>query len=427
LFWLALGGLVLSGIAATGARILHEFSRPLLEEYCQRRKRLSRFGEILDHHDRVALGAECLEIIGTCFLILAGGLWMGNFGTAGLPIAWTKLLGGIAVGTFLLLVVTTWIPWAMARLWSAPFLFHTWLVWRFVALLLWPLTIGVTVVDVLMRRLAGRHEEEHDEEEAFEDEIRTIVSAGHHEGLLEADARDMIEGVIQLGDADVSQIMTPRSEVDAINATLNLREVLDFVIEVGRTRIPVYDKTLDNIIGVLFVKDLLPELCKPLEKRRRSVREIVRKPWFVTETKMVDELLREFLRTRSHLAIVLDEYQSVAGVVTIEDCLEEIVGEIVDEWDEEVEDEITIIDDKTAEALGRTQLEELNERLALDLPDPDDYDTIAGLVMERFGYIPKVGEQVVTGNVRITVLEVTRRRIEKVRLEVLQEIPRQTV
>ena len=248
------------------------------------------------------------------------------------------------------------------------------------------------------------------------------VTAGEREGLLEPDAREMIEGVIELGDADVADIMTPLSQMDALNVELSWPEVLALVIEAGRTRLPVYERTLDNIIGVLFVKDLLPELAKAHESQRRSLREILREPWFVPKTRPVDDMLQDFLKkTRSHLAIVLDEYDSVAGVVTIEDVLEEIVGEIVDESDKEPVNDITRVDEFTADVLGTAHIDRLNEELGLDLAESDDFDTIAGMIVNRLGHIPKSGESIQHGNVQIDVLQASKRRVERVRVGVVED------
>jgi len=151
---------------------------------------------------------------------------------------------------------------------------------------------------------------------------------------------------------------------------------------------------------------------------RKTLRDLLRKPWFVPTTKPLDELLQEFLQTRNHLAVVVDEYTSVAGVVTIEDVLEEIVGEIVDESDYDEIEELQFLDAHTAEVVGSIHLNVINDRLGLDLVEPDDYDTLAGLVIARLGHIPKAGETVELDRARVTVLEATRRRIERLRVEI---------
>ncbi len=418
LLWLALFGMVITGLAATGTKVLYEFSRHDLELYCRRRNLRSLFDEILDRHEDFAIAAETLQVVGSVVLVLCVGQWFFPAGA----LADARYLAVVAgASVVILLVLTVWIPWAIVHVWSAPFLFHTWRFWTAVAWILWPLTLGVKLMDVIVHRLAGHHETEEDEEEAFEDEIRTIVTAGLRDGLLEADAREMIEGVMELGDVDVSEIMTPRSEIDALNVELGWPEVLKFVTEVGRTRLPVYEGSLDHVIGILFVKDLLAELAKDSTAPRASLRDLLRKPWFVPESKAVDDLLREFRRTRSHMAIVVDEYRAVAGVITIEDALEEIVGEIADESDTEEELELIRVDEKTLEVDGRVHLDELNEQYGLMLPDPEEFDTIAGFVVNVLGRIPKEGEVIYQDGVRCTVLKATDRRVERVRLELLEE------
>ncbi len=190
------------------------------------------------------------------------------------------------------------------------------------------------------------------DEESIEEEIRTIVSEGHREGLLEEEAREMIEGVIELGDAAVSHIMTPRTEIHMVQINTPWEEVVESVIESGHTRTPVYDKNRDDIAGILYSKDLLPELAKSGEPVR-TLTELLRKPLFVPETKPVDDLLKLFQKTRTHIAVVLDEYGGVSGLVTIEDVLEEIVGEIDDEYDQQSEIAIRKVGDDICEALGR--------------------------------------------------------------------------
>jgi CBS domain containing-hemolysin-like protein len=232
----------------------------------------------------------------------------------------------------------------------------------------------------------------------------------------------MIEGVIDLGDAYVSQIMTPRTDMHMIHVEAPWDQMLSEVIESGHTRIPVYDRTRDDIVGMLYSKDLLPELATGDPHSRTPLREIVRKPLFVPETKAVDDLLAMFQQLRTHIAVVLDEYGGVSGLVTIEDVLEEIVGEIDDEYDPESVAEIDVVDDDTCEALGRAHIDEINAAMNLELPEDGDYDTIGGLVFSELGRVPQAGESVVwQEKVRISVLEATRRRIDRVRIERLQK------
>jgi CBS domain containing-hemolysin-like protein len=184
-------------------------------------------------------------------------------------------------------------------------------------------------------------------------------------------------------------------------------DVLAYVIECGRTRLPVYRQNLDDIVGVLYVKDLLPELAKPPDVPRRRLGQLVRDPWFLPSTIPLDDLLQDFRKNREHLAIVVDEYAAVEGVVTIEDVLEEIVGEIVDESDKEENEAIRHLYNSKWEALGSVHMDTINERLGLNLPESDDYETIGGYVISRLGHIPKKGEVVEHDNVRIVVPSVS--------------------
>ena len=420
-WWLIVVGWFVTALGALGTHVLRDFSRHQLETYCRRRGKPDRFKRFLAGHDQAALAAENLQVVGS-ILLVAGWILSGLIPLA-LKGGWESLSWSgrdsveLLLFVMLLLATLIWIPRAVVRVWSAPLIYHGWFVWRFIERLLWPLTAGVYVVDTVINRLAGKEDDQEDEEEAFEDEIRTIVSAGLKEGLLEEDAREMIEGVIELGDADVLDIMTPRSEIDALDASLSWPDVLRFVVDVGRTRIPVFEDKLDNIIGILYVKDLFPELNKHPAGLQIPLAQLVREPWFIPATKAVDELLREFLRTRNHMAVVVDEYRAVAGVVTIEDALEEIVGEIVDEHDKEEADEIMIVDDQTIDVVGRTHIDEINERFGWGLSESDDYDTVGGLILRQLGYIPQAQEELQADGLKITVLEVSRRRIERVRLQ----------
>ena len=435
MFFLAAAALLGTCLASLGARALTEFSRRELEEICRRRKSPQRLGEILRRHDRVALAAETLQVVGTVVVIVAGGLWLARqaarLGAAELWPAWIAEPGwpvaaaGIAVGALALLAAEIWIPWAVARLWAAPFAYYTWPFWRAVDLLLTPLTLGARFVDTLVHRLAGRQPEPLDEE-SFEEEIRTIVTEGHREGLLEEDARDMIEGIIELSDVDVSEIMTPRTDMISISVHLSWNEALELVVRSGHTRIPVYERNRDDIIGILVVKDLLPELAKGPAEPSRPWPSLLREPFFVPETKPLDALLQEFQKTRNHMAVVLDEYGGVSGLVTLEDILEEIVGEIVDEYDQDLVDGIRIVGEGAFEVMGTVHIDEINERLEIELPDDGDFDTIAGLVFSEMGHVPVSGEDLVVAGVRITVLEATRRRILRVRLDLVDQPQRET-
>ena len=421
-FWLALTGLITTCLGAIGAKSLAEFSRSDLEEICRRRKS-DRLGQILRQYEHVGQAAETLQVVGTALFVVAGTFWLWAQTMGAGPMAapgWTLVSSSLAAGGLALLAMEIWLPWAVVHLWATPFVYYTWPLWQAVYFLLFPFVLGARFVDAIAHRLAGRVPDESDEE-SFGEEIRTIVTEGHREGLLEEDAREMIEGVIELGDVQVSEIMTPRTDMVSLPVNREWDEMIEFVVSAEHTRIPVYSKTRDDIVGVLYIKDLLPELAKPPDQRVQPWCKLLREPYFVPETKPVDVLLQEFQRTRHHIAVVLDEYGGVSGLVSMEDVLEEIVGEIVDEYDEDLVEGIREIGDGVAEVLGRVHIDEINKRLSLELPDENDFDTVGGLVFSELGHIPAVGEELLHRNVRITVIEATPRRVERVRIEVLDQ------
>jgi CBS domain containing-hemolysin-like protein len=418
---ISVAALVSTGLISLGYRALREFSRRDLEEICRRRGKPDRFGEILQDHDDVALGVEIVGNMMAALGVATGAAWIGA--TWGFSIH-ESVTAAVATALTLgvcLVMLRTWAPWAGARLFAEGFLYFSWPLWKVLSALTRPLSAGARLLDALLHRVAGREHEDVDEQ-AIEEEIRTIVGEGHREGLLEDEAREMIEGVIDLGDAYVSQIMTPRTDMHMIHVDAAWDEMIAEVIESGHTRIPVYDKTRDDIVGILYSKDLLPELATGDPASRTPVRQLVRKPLFVPETKAVDDLLTMFQQLRTHIAVVLDEYGGVSGLVTIEDVLEEIVGEIDDEYDPETVEEIELIDDDACEALGRTHIDKINEAMGLELPEDGDYDTIGGLVFSELGRVPQAGESIVwQEKVRVSVLEATRRRIDRVRIERLEK------
>lgn len=417
LLWLFASALGVTCLAALAVRAAAEFSPAELEEICRRRNKPERLGQVLRWRERLDLAMQSLRTVTLAVAAAGGGLAVWQQGQAGgfTAGAWLPALLAMLLA---MLAANVWLPWGFARLWADPFLFYAWPLLWVLSVVLTPLALAARVADVALHRLAGRELPVPDEE-SFEEDIRTIVTEGHREGLLEEDAREMIEGVMELGDADVSEIMTPRTDMVSIPASCSWDEMLQQAINAGHTRIPVYGRNRDDILGILHTKDLLPELSREPQKRVQPWTKLLRQPVFVPETKPIDALLQELQRGRNHMVVVLDEYGGVSGLVTIEDVLEEIVGEIVDEYDPAHVEGLRELAPGVCEALGRVHIDEINQRLGLELPEDADYDTIGGFVFNELGHIPTAGEDLVWRNVRITVLDATRRRIERVRIEVL--------
>ncbi|HET7828350.1 MAG TPA: hemolysin family protein [Candidatus Limnocylindrales bacterium] len=246
------------------------------------------------------------------------------------------------------------------------------------------------------------------------EELRLIVERGGEQGILEAEEEQMINAVIELGDRKLHEVMVPRIAIVGLPATATFDDAIDKVIEEGHSRVPVYETSVDEVVGILYAKDLLPFLKSDAEARP-TLRTLLRTPVFVPESMSIDDLLHEFQRRKVHIAIVLDEYGGTAGLVTIEDLLEEIVGEIQDEYDVE-EPLVETLDDHSARVDGRASVDDLLEiwDLKLQLEDEDEYDTVGGLVYHRIGGVPQPGDEVRVDGLRLTVESTDGRRVGKV-------------
>jgi magnesium and cobalt exporter, CNNM family len=243
-----------------------------------------------------------------------------------------------------------------------------------------------------------------------EEEIRVMAEMASEEEAIEEGEKDLIHSIFEFGDTLVREVMVPRPDIVAAPTQSGARHVLDLMLRHGYSRIPVYRNTIDEIEGVVYAKDLLRHLHAG--KPDVPLDTIMREPYFVPETKKVSELLREMQRKRVHIAICLDEYGSVAGLATIEDLLEELVGEIADEYDRE-EPQIEPVDEDTYRVNGRLSIDDVNELLDVDLPH-DEWDTVAGLMYGLLGSVPTQGETVTYENLRFIAEKVQGRRIAKV-------------
>lgn len=256
------------------------------------------------------------------------------------------------------------------------------------------------------------------EAESLTADLVDVVNDHEREEELRDSEKKLIGRVIELSDADAASAMTPRTELTAVQADTTLDQALHLALEEGHSRLPAYGKDLDDLLGVFYLKDAVALQQEGVSLASTAVRAHMRESYFVPETKEVLDLLEEMRQRRVHLAVVVDEYGGTAGVVTIEDLVEEIVGEIQDEHDEKEERaEILRLGDHVIEAEGRADIDDLNEFFACNLPDDEDYDTLAGLLFDRFGHIPKVGERLVIDGLHLEVLAADERRILRVRLK----------
>lgn len=274
-----------------------------------------------------------------------------------------------------------------------------------------PLTIGLQRLVSRMLRAAPPP----DPAEEIADELRSVVEEGTREGTIDTTEKEMIEGVMDLKEVDADEIMTPRTEMVCLPIGATVEEAIERSLDRGLSRLPIYRETPDDICGVLYMKDLLPHVGKP---DLPTIESLARKPFFIPATKNVSELMQEMRARQTHLAIVLDEYGGTAGIVTFEDILEEIVGEIADEHETSEEADVVRITENAAQVEGRAHIDDLNEALGIDLPESEEYETVGGLLFSRMGRVPTKGEHFDLEMVRFTILEADERRINRVKVTV---------
>lgn len=308
------------------------------------------------------------------------------------------------------------IPHAWAKYAGESLLSRTYKVLIVLSVIASPVLYVLRMYDMLVRRLAGvppatPKEEMEERQEEFLEELEQ-----HRiEGAVDAEEQQMIENVLELSERTADEIMTPRTDLVAVDVNSDLPAVLETIKKAGHSRIPVYEENVDNIVGLIYAKDLLAEIGK--DTNGFSLASRMREAYFVPETKPLRSLLHEFQNQKLHIAVVLDEYGGTAGIVTLEDILEELVGEITDEYEEEPEEFVRQVDDHTLEVDARTYVEDLNDRYELDLPEDEDYDTVGGFVFSRLGYIPKAGEDFDYDKLKFTIASAEPRRVKWVRIE----------
>lgn len=401
---------------------LSDFSRSKLEKYCQARNALL-LGEILEHDDDTVIAVRAWK-----WLVLAGWLGMavltslpaadggapvepapGAGPSPWLPVLW--LVGGALGG----IVLELWLSRPAGKQFAEPVLYWCWPVLRLLRLAALPIISFSRRMEHTVHWLTG--EPDTVRGTPIQEEILTVVGEGEREGSIDEDAAEMIEGLMELPEVTVSEVMTPRTDMFMLKNSATLGEAALLISECGHSRIPVYGENRDEILGILYAKDLLPHLGIAAERPRAVATLQLRKPVYVPETKLVGILLREFQRERVHIAIVMDEYGGVAGLVTIEDILEQIVGEITDEHDPTETPPVHFLNDHVLEVDARIHVDELNELVGLELPEDADFDTVGGFVFSTLGHIPQKGESFEHEGANFVVVDASDRTVKRLRIE----------
>lgn len=382
---------------------------------------MQRVQRILDDEDyylsAIAFPRAILNLTVVVFLVL----WISSTRSLDAPTTLDRVIG-IVAGGMAVWVVSVVIPLAIAEhAAERTIVAWSWLI-RAIGIAFMPGRPLLQFVMEVVRRLAGEQRQTPTEE--LEAELMSVVEEGEREGKIDESARDMIEAVVEFRSTTVEQIMTPRIEMTAAAYTDDLAAVKQLARQAPHSRIPIYEDNLDHIVGVLYIKDLLRWMVEhdgPRE-RRFVLRDLLRPATFVPETKTLRDLLSDLIANKVHIAIVADEYGGTSGLVTFEDIVEEIFGDIKDEYESAEEGPAPVavnIEARHAEIDARIDIDDANdelEALGIELPEHDDYDTVGGFVVVTLGRIPEVGETFSHGELVVSVLEAEPTRVKRIRV-----------
>ena len=403
---------VLTEVIAVLAAACREAAASRLESRAREKgKRIPK--RLVESLEPAARSAQVLTMILVC---LAWVMFLPRFLDATKPWVFAATVLGAAALT---VVLVDLVPSALAQMGPE----------RIVFAFRWPLAMFCLLVSPVFA-LGGKLEQfskhvagvtKKESEERLDDEILEALSQGEREGYIESEERQMIEGVIEFHDIQVREVMTPRIDSVTIEMDATFEDAARLVLEKGHSRIPVFEDNRDNIVGILYEKDLLGQVVRK-GAFQGAVADVMRKPYFIPETKSISLLLKEMRAKQLHIAIVLDEYGGTSGLVTIEDLLEEIVGEIEDEYDEA--NGLPLIRRVSGDALeidAKYHIDDLSKVLGIELSEEGDFDTIGGLVSSEMGRIPSVGEQLEIDGIRLIIIDADDRKVKRLRVETLRD------
>ena len=384
-------------------------SRSGLENELDARGALETGRFLLDRLHEASHGVALFRTIGRVTLFALVLVAFEGFGDAA-RITWSGLVSTVAVSVTLVWLFTSILSSAIARHATYGIIASSLGFVRLTLMLVGPLLAAVGFIDEVVRRLSGANLREDESEEELMHSIEDI----RREGDIDPVAATLLQNAVSFGQTTVASVMTPRTEVEAIEFNDDLVAIREQILHASHARIPVFQDSVDRIVGILYVRDLVRYFGAAAPDF--SLRAVLREPLRVPETKPIGELLRDFQKAEVHMAIVVDEYGGTSGICTIEDVLEEIVGEIHDEH--EPQDELPPVMDRISptrfEADGRVPISEVNERLGLSLPEDGDFDTIAGFLLDRFGRVPIKGESDEVPEAVFEVLKASPTKIDRI-------------
>lgn len=428
---LFLTGLLLAFLGSLAASCFGTFSRAKLDDLIAklpspRRETIEkRIATHLSDENRKEYAAHALAAIGSVLwavgAVLPGYKWTcmiwgdGRFGSVEAA-GYVAALAGLAG---LSVVLTVGLPRVLALLIGERLLIRYAPLFSVVILPTLALARMAEWIDGIVGRLRG--ESAPTGMEDIHEEIGELVDEGKREGHLKEDTGKMIDRIMRLHEKDVRAVMTPRTDMYCLPVTMPLEEAIAKANESGMSRMPVFENTRDSIVGVFYAKDVLKYLDGGRLKTM-TLRNIMREPFFIPETRKLDGLLEELQRNKVHIAIVLDEFGGTAGLITVEDIVEEVVGEIVDEYESPESADTVRVNDHEILAQGRTPMVRVNELLGVSLPVDEDYDTIAGWVLAQLGRIPQTGETCDFEPLHIEIMAANPRKIERLRITKVEPV-----
>ena len=415
--WIAIGATIAGCYFAACSAALRSFSRSKLSDLLEESDKSQKLEPFLERTSALVLITSTMRVgLNLVVLLCILSLFESVFGAGEQQLL--KYMVSFAVAALVISVFAVAIPVSMARYQAERLLVRTMPLLNISVAVFRPLASLLYLFDPIVRRISGDQTSLSSSDELLTEEILSVVEDHEEDAAVDEDQKDMLEGVIELRSTTAGQIMTPRTDVKGIESDASLEQVKDAIITLGHSRIPVFRDNLDGIVGMLYAKDMIKFLGQ--NGQPFDLKQVIRDAFMVPESKAVGELLGEFKARKIHIAVVLDEYGGTAGLVTIEDILEEIVGEIHDEY-EPVKDNPSIrkLDDRVAEVDARVYVDDLNDEMRLKLPEDDGYDTVGGFVFSTLGHIPAVDESFEFDNIRITVTDAERTRVNQIRVEVL--------
>jgi len=397
--------LILSGFFSGAEVALVSLSRLKCKNLVEKNKIGSRYVQKLKEDTHRMLGTILIgnNVVNVAASAIATSVALRTFDSFAI---------GIVTGimTFLILVFGELTPKLVAS-------HHNEFFSRMVAAPLWYLSIILSpllkLLNVLLGKVFTLFGIKPQDTKVTEEEIISMVKTAREDGTIKEMEKDMIHSIFEFDDMDVEEIATPRADMVMISSKCSVKDAMRLALKKNFSRMPVYEKSRDKVVGVIYVKDLMAFI----EKKRDKVQigKVMKKPYFVPESKKISNLLRQFQKRKEHLAVVVDEHGSVSGIVTLEDILEEIVGEIMDETDK-VDPHVRKISNKVWIVKGKTEIDEVNEKLNMGLKD-EDYDTLSGFILKFTGKIPNQGEEIIYKKFKLKIEEVDGQRISKIRVE----------